>query len=275
MKKRIFTPEEIEKVIYNYEVLHMGQKKAGAEFHMNDRMVKRLLEENGVYIKSIQETNVSRYEIDEEFFDTESEDMAYILGLLASDGYISSRDNKVCIELQDSDSEILERINSVLKNKREVKHYITERGYKNCKLYFYSAHIKQALGCYKIIPNKTYDENYGFPINLNKKFWKDYIRGLFDGDGSIKMTENSITFQIDSSCRDIVDNIQKYFSENYNIELNIQTQTPNENNNRTINLYRIYAYGEKAKKVMEILYDTNSSLYLQRKKDKYLSLIKI
>ena len=58
MKKRVFTPEEIEKVIYNYTVLGMGQKRAGAEFHMDDRMVKRLLIENGVHIKSIHNLRI-------------------------------------------------------------------------------------------------------------------------------------------------------------------------------------------------------------------------
>ena len=68
MRKRVFTQEEIEKVIYNYTVLNMGQKRAGKEFKMNDRMVRRLLEENNIPIKTIQETNISRYKINEKFY---------------------------------------------------------------------------------------------------------------------------------------------------------------------------------------------------------------
>ena len=93
MKKRTFTDEEIKKVIYNYTVLKMGQKRAGAEFHMNDRTVKRLLNENNIPIKSIQETNVSQYNIDVNFFKTQSADLAYVLGLIGSDGCVSSNEN--------------------------------------------------------------------------------------------------------------------------------------------------------------------------------------
>ena len=63
MKKPIFTQEEIDKVIYNYTILNMGQKRAGAEFHMDDRTVKRLLLENGIHIRTIQESNKSKYKI--------------------------------------------------------------------------------------------------------------------------------------------------------------------------------------------------------------------
>ena len=272
MKKRIFTKEEIDKVIYNYEILGMGRAKAGEEFGISEKLVKRLLEENGVPVRTIQQANRSRYYINEKFFDTQTEDMAYILGLIASDGCVAGNENCIYIELQESDSEILEKINKVLENEREVKHYVTKRDYKNCKIYFFSAYMKNRLKEYKIIPNKTYDPDYGFPSKLERKFYKDYIRGLFDGDGSIKITEHSLTFQIDSSCYDIVFNIRKFFLEDYNIDLGITIQNPTSTNNRTIPLYRIYAYGEEAKKVMNILYDSPSNLFLKRKKEKYLSL---
>ena len=95
MKKRIFTPEEIDKVIYNYTVLGMGQKRAGAEFHMDDRMVKRLLIENGVHIKSIQETNISKYGMNHNYFSTQGHNQAYIIGFLGADGNISAKDNRI------------------------------------------------------------------------------------------------------------------------------------------------------------------------------------
>ena len=128
MRKRVFTQEEIEKVIYNYTVLNMGQKRAGKEFKMNDRMVRRLLEENNIPIKTIQETNISRYKINEKFFDIENSDMAYLLGLISSDGCIASNENCIYIELQEADGELLEEINRRLENERPVKYYQTSSG---------------------------------------------------------------------------------------------------------------------------------------------------
>lgn len=266
MKKRIFTQEEIDKVIYNYTVLNMGQKKAGKEFHMNDRMVKRLLIENNIPIKSIQETNISQYNINKTFFDVQSEDMAYILGLLGADGCIASSENCIYIELQESDSQLLEEINKKLENERPIKHYITNKGYKNCKLYFYSKYIKDRLKEYNLIPNKTYSPDFIFPRKLEKKYWLDYIRGYFDGDGCIKKTGSSLTFQIDSSQKDIVQTMQEFFNQEHNIPCQI---TINKKQDGVL-MWRLYSYGNNANKIFQLLYSNPSCLKLQRKYERYL-----
>lgn len=267
MRKRIFTQEEIDTVIYNYTILKMGQKKAGAQFHMNDRMVKRLLEENNIPIKSIQETNVSRYYINEEFFDTQSEDMAYLLGLISSDGCIAGNENCIYIELQASDSDLLEEINKRLENERPVKLYETKRGYKNCKLYFFSKKIKEKLREYNLVPNKTYSEEFNFPFSLDKKYWIDYIRGYFDGDGCIKKTGYSITFQIDGLKKEIFETIQNFLLEEYNIE----TQLSYNIKQSGLKLWRLYCYGQNAQAIFEKMYHSDTQLRLNRKYHKYLS----
>lgn len=265
MKKRTFTDEEIEKVIYNYTVLKMGQKSAGKEFHMNDRMVKRLLTENNIPIKSIQETNITEYNIDVDFFRYQSADLGYLLGLLSSDGCIASNENCVYIELQDSDSELLEDINYRIKNERPIKHYVTSRGYKNAKLYFFSKEIKDILGTYNIIPNKTYNPKFDFPHKLEKQYWIDYIRGYFDGDGCIKKTGVSLTFQLDSANKKIIETIQNFLRTEYNIETKI-TKTDKTN----VQLWRLYCYGQEAQKIFDLMYYSNTQLRLKRKYEKYL-----
>ena len=265
MKKRIFTKEEIETVIYNYTVLGMGQKRAGKQFHMKDRQVKRLLQENNIHIKSIQETNISHYKIDEEFFEKQSSDMAYVLGMLGSDGCISSNENCIYIELQEQDSELLEKINNKLKNERPIKHYVTSRGYHNCKLYFYSKRIKDILKEYRLVPNKTYSDEFGFPEKLDKIFWLDYIRGYFDGDGCIKKTGSSLTFQLDSVKKSLLKTIQNFLKEEHNIECQL---TSNKKDKMIV--WRLYCYSDSAEKIFNLLYKDPSCLKMKRKFDKFL-----
>lgn len=266
MRKRIFTQEEIDTVIYNYNVLKMGQKRAGAQFHMGENCVKRLLQENNIPIKTLQETNISRYKINEKFFDIETSDMAYILGLLASDGCISSNENCIYIELQECDSEILEQINKKLENERPIKHYITKKGYKNSKLYFFSKYIKEKLKDYNLIPNKTYSDDFKFPLKLNKKYWLDYIRGYFDGDGCIKKTGSSLTFQLDSTQKNIIETIHDFLFINYNLDTQI-TYNKKENG---LTVWRLYTYGENAESIFQLLYQNKECLKLNRKYQLYL-----
>lgn len=267
MKKRIFTQEEINKVIYNYTILNMGQKRAGVEFHMNDRMVKQLLLENGIKIKTIQEANQSSYKINHHYFSNQGHNQAYIIGFLGADGNISAKDNRIDLELFPADYEILEKIRKEIELERPIKKYECTDGYEKNKLYFYSAQIKKDLMEYGLVPRKAYSKEYKFPYKLKQEYIIDYIRGLFDGDGSVKMTGNSITFQIDSSNKEILINIKKFFQKVYNIDTQIT-----ESSKKNITLYRLYCYGEKAKAIYKILY-THDSLFLKRKYDKWQELL--
>ena len=271
MGRRVeLTKEQEEQIIYNYTVLKYGQKKSGAFIPVSDKIVKRVLEKYNIKIKSLQETNVNKLFVNHNYFQTESEDMAYWIGILGSDGSVNKSENQIYIELQRSDRELLEKLNKSIENERPVKDYSTARGYDNSKLYFYSKQIKQDLALYKIIPNKTYDKNYGFPNKLNKKYYPDYIRGLFDGDGSIKKG-NSITWQIDTNSLEIVETIKKYLLEEHHLQAE-WTVIPKKN----MDLYRIYMYGkEKCLKIYNIMYSTNSELFLKRKKDKFIELLNL
>ena len=268
-KSIILTKEQEEQIIYNYTVLKYGQKKSGAFIPVGDSVVKKVLIKHKIPIKSIQETNVNKLFVNHNYFKTQSEDMAYWIGILGSDGSVNKSENQIYIELQRQDKELLEKLNQSIENARPVKDYETARGYENSKLYFYSAEIKKDLAGYKIIPNKTYDKNYGFPYLLNKEYYKDYIRGLFDGDGSIK-SGNSLTWQIDSGSLEIILEIQKFLKEK-----GIETQycvLPKKN----IDIYRIYCYGkEKIQKIYNLIYNTNSSLYIKRKRDKFEMYLKL
>lgn len=267
MKKSKISKEIIDKIIYNYTVLKQGQKTAGKEFGFGDKKVKQILQENNIHIRTLREANFSQYNIDINFFFKESADLAYLLGLIASDGNIHSNENRVEIELQQSDGELLERIKERIKLERPIKYYECNNGYKKSKLYFYSKEIKDKLAEYNLVPQKTYSNNFNFPYLLKKEYWIDYVRGLFDGDGSIKKN-NSITFQIDSSKLEILKCIQNLLKE-YNIETSITSEKK-----VNIVLYRLYCYGkEKNNKIYNLFYQDKNCLYLKRKKEKFEELL--
>ena len=267
MKKSEIKQEIIDKVIYNYVVLRQGQKTAGKEFGFGDKKVKKILQDNNIHVRTLREANQSSYKINTQFFFQESENLAYLLGLIASDGNIHSTENRVEIELQESDGEILERIRKIIQLERPIKYYECNNGYKKSKLYFYSKEIKDKLATYNLVPRKTYSKDFNFPFNLNRKYWIDYIRGLFDGDGSIKKS-GSITFQIDSSKLAILKIIQGFLSAEYDIETSITSEKKTN-----IILYRLYCYGkEKNNKLYHALY-SNKELYLNRKKQKFKELL--
>lgn len=219
-KHELSQNEELE-IIRLYTEEKLSQKNIARITHHGDEKIREILKKYGVH-KTLQETNISKFSINQDFFDVnnQSYDAAYVMGLIAADGMISKVDNQVAIELQREDRELLEKVNFVLKNGREVKDYTTGRGYENSKIYFYNRKMKDDLAKFHLIPNKTYDKNYQHPDLLEEKYELAFIRGMFDGDGCITMVNQSKVpkWQIDSSSLDVINWVIKVFEKN-NINL--------------------------------------------------------
>ena len=244
-------------------------KKTCKHFNISENTLKKILKSNNVHIRRPGE-HCKKYSYNEDFFYQQSADLGYVLGLIGSDGCVARDTNQVYIELQLQDKDILEKIRSAIELTRPIKTYITKRGYENVKLYIQDKKLKERLvNVFYLPPNKTYEhQNFLFPFDtLDKEYWKDYIRGYFDGDGCVKKTGYSLTFQIDGTNKKLIQSFQQIIQDELNILCNITV-----NNGPNLPKYRIYAYGKKADKIFKWLYDTKSSLFLARKKDKYLQL---
>lgn len=272
--KKDIPKETQEKVIYNYTVLKKGLIPSGKPFGLSQRMVKTILQENGIYIRNYIESkdNSRKYSIDDNYFKTQSHNMAYILGLLAADGSVSSKENGVFIQLKADDKKILEDINKELKNTHPIKVYSCikeERKEEIAKLSFWSSTIKKDLAHYGIIPNKTFILKP--PEFLLPEYCISYIRGYFDGDGCIFLNNYTPGFSIGGASKDLIQWIRDFLSIQYNIQTILRTVKGKLSENR--DWYEITYYGDRARQIFNILY-VKDSLYMERKYKKFLSLMK-
>ena len=170
----------------------------------NNKTSKELAETYGVsrgqitkiwYDKKLIGKDRHTYSFDYNYFEEiDTNDKAYFLGLLASDGNVFNRDDRraqpiIRLSLQKEDKNILEIFKVYLESKQPL--YITEinSSYTN---YMYTLELvsnKMAndLKKYNIIPCKTYD--YEMKL-LKDNYMSHYFRGYFDGDGTINCTNN-------------------------------------------------------------------------------------
>lgn len=222
---------KIEQIIFDYTNNWIGIHSLAQKYHHSDNTIRKILKENGVHIRGHQEACKTRYHIKEDFFDINNQNfnMAYVMGLIASDGMVNSKDNMIKIELKSTDIDILEKINKVLENERPIKtYYRKDKDLETSQIYFYSKKMKDDLAKFHIIPRKTYDVKYNYPDLLNEKYYSAYIRGLFDGDGSILTSGGHISWQIDTSSEKMANWIISYFKQmgltlnhNYNPKTNV------------------------------------------------------
>lgn len=258
MKRQDYNPEIVAQLIYNYQTLKMPLIKCGKEFGISKAVVKRILQENNIHIRTNGEVH-RKYNANDSFFSTENADMAYILGFIAADGSISKNDNRIKIGLSTRDKNQLELIKSLMNINYPIKDYINSKNYEVSELIWTCQQHKNDLAKYGIVPNKTY--SLIFPKQLNKQYWRDFIRGYFDGDGCI--TGQKPEWKICAYRKEILETINDFFFENGIKKVEI-SKRKNEN------LYDIrYASLISLHKIYDLLYYSDDIPYLKRKKEKF------
>lgn len=198
--------------------------------------------------------------VNNNYFSNQNEKMAYIIGFLAADGNVSKEGNRVQSQLSIKDKDQLEMLHREIGG-CEVYEYLSN-GYRSCGWHCISAQIKKDLAEYGIVPHKT--GTICIPKKLEKKYWRDFIRGYFDGDGSICKDSYGLRLSITSANREILDDINSFFAEN-GIK---PSALYNDHSNKDIR-FRTQASID----IYNLLYYDNC-LCLKRKKEKYLQLIK-
>lgn len=121
------------------------------------------------------------------FFKQFTSNTAYVVGWIASDGCISSRGKDVRIALKQTDKKMLEKIADMIEFTGEIGLYSQydsryDKTYHKATLTLYSKELVQLLTQYKLYPRKSLDLQ--FP-ELDDQYLLPFIRGFFDGDGSI------------------------------------------------------------------------------------------
>ena len=190
------------------------------------------------------------------FNEIDSELKAYLLGWLMSDGYVTSRD-RVGIKLNKQDIEIIE----LFKNSIAPNITITNDGDGRC-VQFSSKELHNAAIKCGILPNKTYCQLHIPDIKNDLK--RHFIRGYFDGDGSITIrTRNRVIWYICS----IDYTILKEFMDElnlYNIKTTIYTENRDHLGYKT--MYKLQISGLKSNKLLAFNYFYNNcNYYLTRK----------
>lgn len=203
---------------------------------------------------------MNKYELNHNYFDViDNEHKAYILGFLFADGCVSQNKYYITIDLSHDDIDMLDYISSQLYNKQPLytKREINNKKY--CKIQISSKHMANKLADLGCIPNKTkvlkFPSNDSVPEELHNHF----IRGYFDGDGSITFRNNNPMIFILST---------KIFLEK------MQTILKNNNINSSIivdrEYYRLQITGLKdAYWFYNFLYNNMKGYCYKRKKERF------
>lgn len=266
---KTFTDEQKENIIRQYTCNNIGTFTLSKQYKCSEKAIQTVIKHSGIKLRTYVEAKQAgrKYQINDNYFKEQNHNMAYILGLIASDGNISKKENCLTIQLRNYDGEILEQIKNQLQSTRPIDYYTDGKGVEYAKLAVWSAEIKKDLAIYNLTPNKTFILQP--PTFLNKKYWISFIRGYFDGDGSIYELPRTISWSIKGASKTMIEWIREVLATDYAITNEKIYSSMTDNGNY---IYSTTYYGAKCEQLYKVLYVPNS-LYLQRKKEKFSKLI--
>ena len=185
-KYNFFSKELYQRIIYLY-LKGFTQKEICETLLIGGNVIRTTLKKNNIPMRSSSECN-QRYKRNSCYFDKiDTQNKAYILGMLYADGCNHTNHNSLTISLQERDKDILDRIKEELeyegplrfnplhnKNKNYMNHWVL-----NINDEYMSKRLEE-LG---VVNNKSL--LITFPNFLQKELLPSFVRGYFDGDGNI------------------------------------------------------------------------------------------
>lgn len=211
---------------------------------------------------NVPNRNGKTYYFDENALDEDSHHKFYLLGLLATDGTIGlNRSSKyIDIGLHKKDRALLEDVAKVFKTNKPLHVYKDQ-----LRFTLYSARLFDLLVGWGIGPRKSL--SLEIIKEIPTKFLPDFLRGVFDGDGSITgatVGKSGVTLCTTASER--FSNQVKSFYEILGYEVYLY-QTGSQ-------LWAVQRGGVPGLKILSRLYRAGG-LYLPRKYEKFLSLSRL
>ena len=255
-----------EIIIKMYSEDRKSSNEIAKELNIGETTVLRILHSNNVYIRTASEAK-REYFLDETYFDNiDTPNKAYILGLLYADGCNCVKFHLISLKLQIDDTEILEKVRKEIKIEKplhfESKEKLRTQGNNHkdvAVLAIYSQHMSDMLTKWGCVESKSLILQ--FPDFISEELLPHFVRGYFDGDGSISKGRGcSIDF---ASSIYFLEVLKKIIKDKFNIDMRLR---PSENN-ITYNL--IVSKKDECKVILDWMYK-DADIYMERKHDIYI-----
>lgn len=262
MRKIVFDETTQQKILELYSQ-GIGYKKIGEALNISKDATLRFLKEKGLHrpFKSPR-----TYKVNESYFKKiDSSEKAYWLGFLYADGNVSGNCLKIRIKKDNDNLELLNFFKRSLDSEAKIKEGEQDSWGTITQYYQIEINSKAIVddlkekGC---VPNKSLILKFPTPSQVPNKFLWDFLRGYFDGDGSITCgSQYMISFV---GTKEVLEGIKGF--------LGLRVKPSKDKRHPDKNIYilefggnlQVLAFGEKLYK--------NASIFLRRKYNKYLEL---
>ncbi len=224
-------------------------RKMAKNLGIGNTTIRRWMSELG--LKTIKNT------VNEGYFEKWTPEMAYVLGLIATDGNVGWNPEKgyqsLTITAAEKDKEHLEKIRKLLKSTKPLLYAESTKSYR---LIVNSKKICKDLMAFGIVPAKSKILKFQ-PVP--DRYLSHYIRGVVDGDGTVRYCnrEKSPYFEINicSGSRAFLEELARRVVEKMGIIATVKARP---------NVFIVRYTCKRAMKFAKWIY-ADTDLYLERK----------
>lgn len=218
--------------------------------HRNNKLIKKLTQSEK---SMIQSANSRKYHINQDYFKTWSRNMAYIFGFWCADGCIY-KGRMFDITIHKKDKYIIKKIAEELEYEGILYDYVDRQAARlnfSCKVIYDD--LIALGGC----ENKN--NILQFP-KVPKEYLPDFIRGYFDGNGSImNLKGGRINSAFTSGSKNFLDSLLIILKEKAGVEGGSYDASS-----------KSLKFGKKdSLKIGKYIYQNNPELFLMRKQEKF------
>lgn len=261
--------EETQNQIIEAYINNMSLREIEKKFHVTRATVSKFLEEK--QIKTTKGNHYRKYFHQEDFFEKiDNEEKAYWLGFMFADGYISEKrqgygQDLFGITLKIDDENHLIKFKKSISSTNPINYDYSKTNAPQCKILMTSQKTVNDLIRHGCVKHKSLILQP--PQEINNLLLRHFIRGYFDGDGSITKTHtpgrNFITKEFCYGInivgtKEMCEWLQEFFSMGSVIK-----------DQRKTNSY-YYSLGGRLQlqKFFHLLYD-EATIYMDRKYDRF------
>lgn len=249
----------INKIINDYNN-GIGTNELSLKYKVHRSTIQRILKKNNIKLRK----KSPKYSYNIKFFSKYTHESCYWAGFILADGCIKRNRNTISIKLSINDinhlykfKEIIDYNGNIHINNDSTYAYIDISGewFKN-----------DLISKFDITPEKTKYITYSSKIP--NKYHSSFIRGIFDGDGSVTYYRNTsnkrkLTISI-LGTYNLLDNISKIFHSEININKRTKNKLPKVS--KRTGTYSITYAHVNSNSILNWIYSTKSTnTYLERK----------
>ena len=245
-----------------------------------------IMEQRGSYVKTWCSQYCRVMDQDHAMRDimvNQDDDFYYLIGFILTDGYVASKsygdksyscvisqsikDEQLMLDIQQRFGGKIHYLKSQVggykPGSRSLQWRVTNREFID--------YLTDTVGFRK---GKTYNVDVtDWFSTLTQQYKAAFLRGCYDGDGSINCYDNgsthSCTTSICSASKTFIDMVADYFSRMGTM----QTRDKEDNDDATCNLYYWYMNSRDALQLSKIYDNCKGHLYMERKYNNYLRIV--